>query len=154
MYQKPRQVCDPLCRALNVMSSYTEKTGRAPDFRVAYKRLPARQRLFQHMRCNVHWAADDDQTRQWSIWPEFESVGREPIPETDEPLECGTATMWVLFDQPEYRQDLRQWLRVGQEGFFMAGAERIAHFTLVELLGREADAQPTAPADGLRPPLT
>lgn len=51
--------------------------------------------------------------------------------------------MWVLFDQPEYRRDLRQWLRVGQEGFFMAGAERIAHFTVLELLGSEADAQMT-----------
>ena len=43
--------------------------------------------------------------------------------------------MWVLFDQPEYRQDLRQWLRIGQEGFFMAGAERIAQFTVLDLLG-------------------
>ncbi|WP_043464287.1 hypothetical protein [Azovibrio restrictus] len=125
------------------MSSYIEKTGRAPDFRVAYERLPARQRLFQHMRSNVHWAADHDPTRQWSIWPEFESAKREPIPESDEPLERSTATMWVLFDQPEYRRDLRQWLRVGQEGFFMAGAERIAHFTVLELLGSEADAQMT-----------
>lgn len=56
--------------------------------------------------------------------------------------------MWVLFDQPEYRQDLRQWLRIGQEGFFMAGAERIAQFTVLDLLGCEADAQPIAAADG------
>lgn len=130
------------------MSSYTEKTGRAPDFRVVYKRLPARQRLFQHMRSNVRWAADHDSTRQWSIWPEFESSEREPIPESDEPLEHGTATMWVLSDEPEYRQDLRRCLRVGQEGFFMAGAERIAQFTVLDLLGCEADAQPIAAADG------
>jgi len=136
------------------MSSYTEITGRAPDFRVAYKRLPARQRLFQHMRSNVHWATDHDPTRQWSIWPEFESAELEPIPESGEPLEHGTATMWVLFDQPEYRRDLRQWLRVGQDGFFMAGAERIAQLTVLELLGCEADAQPIAPADGLRAPLS
>ena len=135
---------------LGIMSSYIEKTGRAPDFRVAYKRLLARQRLFQHMRSNVHWATDHDSTRQWSIWPEFESAEREPIPESDEPPEHGTATMWVMVDEPEYRKDLRQWLRIGQEGFFMAGAERIAEFIVLELLGCEADAQPSAPADGLR----
>lgn len=130
------------------MSGYTDKTGRAPDFRLAYKQLPARQRLFQHMRSNVHWAADHDPTRRWSIWPEFESSEREPLPESEEPPEEGTATMWVLFDQPEYRQNLRQWLRVGQEGFFMAGAERIAKFTVLDLLGCEADAQPIAAAAG------
>ncbi len=80
-------------------------------------------------------------------------MGREPIPETDEPLECGTATMWVLFDQPGTDKICGSGY-AWAGGFFMAGAERIAHFTLVELLGREADAQPTAPADGLRPPLT
>jgi hypothetical protein len=100
------------------------------------------------MRSNVHWAADHDPTRQWSIWPEFESSEREPIPQGDEPPEHGTATMWVLFDQPGSRQDLRQWLRLGQEGFFMAGAERIARFTVLELLGCEAAAQPFAAADG------
>ena len=132
------------------MSSYAERTGRQPDFRVTYTRLPARQRLFQHMRSNVHWASDDDASRQWSIWPEFESSDGGPLAEGDNPQEAGTATMWVLFDQPEYRTELRRWLRVGREGFFMAGAERIARFTVLELLGSEAEAQPVIPADASR----
>ena len=119
------------------MNNYTESSGKEPDFRVAYKRLPARQRLFQHMRSNVSWAADSDKGQQWSIWPEFESSIGTPLLENEEPREDGTATMWVLFDQSEYRTELRQWLQVGQEGFFMAGAERIAHFTVTELLGCE-----------------
>lgn len=126
------------------MSSYAEKSGRQPDFRVSYKRLPAQQRLFQHLRSNVSWAVDDDPTQQWSIWPEFESPNREPIGEGVEPCEHGTATMWVLIDEPDYRSRLRRWLRVGQEGFFMAGSEKIAHFTVLELLGREADVQANA----------
>ena len=53
--------------------------------------------------------------------------------------------MWVLYDEPDYRSKLRQWLRTGQERFFMAGSEKIAHFTVLELPGREADAQANAP---------
>lgn len=130
------------------MKSYSEKTGRQPDFRVSYKRLSARQRLFQHIRSNVHWAEDGDPSRQWSIWPEFESSKGIAIPEDEQPQDEGTATMWVLFDESDYRKELRQWLRVNQEGFFMAGAEKIAGFKVLELLGREADAQPSVPADG------
>jgi hypothetical protein len=99
------------------------------------------------MRSNVHWASDDDASRQWSIWPEFESSDGRPIAEGDTPQETGTATMWVLFDEPGYRAELRRWLQVGRDGFFMAGAERIAQFTVLELLGKEAEAQPVIPAD-------
>jgi hypothetical protein len=127
--------------ALGVMKSYSEKTGRRPDFRVSYKRLPARQHLFQHIRSNVRWAEDKHPNRQWSIWPEFEASKDITIPEGEQPQDEGTATMWVLFDEPEYRNELRQWLRVNQEGFFMAGAEKIAEFKVLELLGHEADAQ-------------
>lgn len=123
------------------MSNYETKTGRPPDFRVAYKRLPSRQRLFQHMRSNVHWVSDSDPLRQWSIWPEFESPEQKVLAEHDAPPEEGTATMWVLFDEPAFRAELRHWLRLGQEGFFMAGAERIAQFTVMALLGAEAEAE-------------
>ena len=129
-------------------------SGRLPDFRVAYKRLPARQRLFQHMRSNVHWEGDRNPKNQWSIWPEFESSDRGVLPEGEEPNDDGTATMWVLADESACRAELRQWLRVGQQGYFMAGTERIAQFTVLELLGAEADAQPIAPTDGLRPRLS
>lgn len=120
------------------MSGYATKSGREPDFRVAYRRLPARQKLFQHMRSNVHWEYDNDAHRQWSIWPEFETPDQQYLAEGNEPWENGTATMWVLIDQPEYRAELRHWLQVGRQGFFMAGSEKIAHFTILELLGIEA----------------
>jgi hypothetical protein len=136
---------------LGTMKSYAD-SGRQADFRVTYKRLPARQRLFQHMRSNVHWVGDSNPTQQWSIWPEFELPDRSVLPDGEEPRDDGTATLWVLSDEPACRAELRQWLRVGQEGFFMAGTERIAHFTVLELLGSEAGGQPIALADGLRSP--
>lgn len=135
------------------MKSYGD-SGRQPDFRVAYKSLPTSQRLFQHIRSNVHWAGDSNPKQQWSIWPEFESSDRGVLPEGEEPSDDGTATMWILSNEPECRAALRQWLRVGQDGYFMAGAEKIASFTVLELLGSDADVQPIAPADGLRPSLS
>ncbi|WP_299697640.1 hypothetical protein [Hydrocarboniphaga sp.] len=128
------------------MKSYSERTGREPDFRVSYRKLPTQQGLFQHIRSNVSWAGCSDQSQQWSIWPEFETSERVPLPDGTEAQEEGTATMWVLYDDTAYRADLRQWIRIGQEGFFMAGPEKFAQFTIIELLGIEAAVQPACSA--------
>jgi hypothetical protein len=68
--------------------------------------------------------------------------------EGTEAQEEGTATMWVLYDETAYRSELRHWIRIGQEGFFMAGPEKFAQFKVLELLGIEAAVQQGAPRDG------
>jgi hypothetical protein len=123
------------------MTKYSERTGRQPDFRVTYRKLPSPQRLFQHIRSNVRWSTDKEDA-QWSIWPEFEASNGEPLPEGAEaPLE-GRATMWAVIEEAPYRAELRKHLKVGATGFLMAGPHKIAEFKVIELLGVEVRTEP------------
>ena len=123
--------------ALYAVISYSELTGRGPDFRVRYRKTPSPQRLYQHMRTDFRFADDAEGTYTWMIWPEFESDSGQPCDGEAPIADVGTATMWVLNESEEYRALLRQWLRVGVSGTLVAGPIEVARAEVVELLGKE-----------------
>jgi hypothetical protein len=120
--------------------SYLERFGRSPDFRVRYQWLPqddaeVRQRPFQHIRCDFSYEGDDIQrTGIYMIWPEFEDLSGQPIPESGPVPESGTATMWIINN--ELRDEVhRQKVKPGARGYFMVGARRIAEVEVTEVPG-------------------
>lgn len=86
------------------------------------------------MRSDFRYQDDPDNCAS-IIWPEFEDAQGHALAESSQiPLE-GTATMWILWDDPQIRQRHRERLHVGCKGQFVAGPVRIADVEVIELLG-------------------
>ncbi len=121
------------------MTTYAEKTGRSPDFRVKYRwRIPDTgvqyQRPFQHIRSDFLYEGDDPQTDgMHMIWPEFESDDGVPLAEGAEIPAVGFASMWILSE--DLRALHQERLAPGVRGYMMAGPHKIADVEVVELLG-------------------
>lgn len=115
------------------MQSYTERRGRAADFVVKYRYLPASEgsRLaapHQHMRSDFQY--DDDRDQVWMIWPEFVDPSGTVLPEGPVPME-GTAQMFILDDSLRHLHQQR--LSVGRRGFIVEGSRRVAECEVVEI---------------------
>ena len=116
------------------MSSYGERSGRSPDFRVRYRWLPQGQRPFQHIRCDFAYEGDGPEDSIYMIWPEFEDAAGRPLPAGRAVPEQGTATMWILND--ELRDQIhRQRIKRGVRGYFVVGTQRIAEVEVTDVLG-------------------
>jgi hypothetical protein len=120
------------------MQTYSERTGRQPDFEVRYRFLgqseggrssPPRQ----HVRWDFMYEGDNPLTDGINmVWPEFISPSGSVLPEGEVPVE-GKALMFVV--NPERRQFHKQRVRVGVQGFFMEGARKVAQCEVTQVLG-------------------
>ena len=120
------------------MKSYCDHRGEPADFRVSYRffspdevghNLPPQQ----HTRWDFMYFGDDMQRDgMYMIWPEFLSPDGMVLPAGEVPL-AGFADMYVLF--PESRPYHSERMRVGTDGYFMEGPNKVASCSIVAILG-------------------
>ena len=120
------------------MQSYSERTGRSPDFEVAYRfykleeggrKDPPRQ----HVRWDFLYSGDDPAKDGISmVWPEFISEAGAVLPEGEVPYE-GRARMFIV--NPERVEFHRARITAGVRGYFVEGSHRIAECTVTNVLG-------------------
>lgn len=128
----------PTVDGRSVMTTYLERTGRRPDFRVRHEWLRAVEGAWQpvqHMRCDFSY--DGDNTHRdgvYMIWPEFEDDDGTPIPEGSPIPMTGCASMWIV--SPELRAQVhRKKAQVGRKAYIVAGGTRLARAEIIELVG-------------------
>lgn len=132
MYSKTRSLVNTIVKFH--METYSVRTGRTPDFRIRYDWIDQSQALFQHMRSDFRYS-DDEENVAWMIWPEFEGEKNQVISDGRKIPESGSATMWIVSDEPEARRLHRERLKVRVKGYLVVGATRIAEANVIEILG-------------------
>jgi hypothetical protein len=123
-----------------MMSSYRDRRGTGPDFRVRYRFLSetegGRKELpFQHIRSDFLYEGDDPKEDGiWCIWPEFLSADGVVLPEDDRRVpEEGLADMYILNADPPAEYARR--MRVGTRGYFVEGPKKTAVCEVVAVFG-------------------
>jgi len=120
------------------MKTYSELTGRRPDFEVCYRflsRLEGGRKMspHQHTRWDFLYEGDDPKTNGISmIWPEFISPSGAILPEGEIPID-GKALMFIV--TAEGRPFHKQRITIGTRGFFVEGPRKVAECQVVAILG-------------------
>lgn len=120
------------------MRTYSERTGRKPDFEVRYRFLSAAEGgrtapPRQHVRWDFMYAEDDPTVDGVNmVWPEFISLNGEVLPEGEVPAE-GWAQMFIV-DRARVPFHSER-INVGVRGFLMEGSRRVAELEVTRLLG-------------------
>ena len=120
------------------METYSQRTGRQPDFVVRYRFLSHAEggRLsppHQHTRWDFLYEGEDPQGDGISmIWPEMISPSGSVLPEGEVPME-GKALMFIV--NPERREFHRVRISLGIRGFFVEGPHKVAECEVSEVLG-------------------
>ena len=121
------------------MTSYRERRGTGPDFRVRYQFLSeaegGRKELpFQHIRSDFLYEGDNPREDGiWCIWPEFLSADGVVLPEDGRRVPAaGLADMYIL--NGDLRPEHARRIRVGTRGFFVEGPKKTAVCEVVAVL--------------------
>lgn len=110
---------------------YIETSNRKPDFRVKYKWVKQSQNLFQHMRSDFRYA--DDETQNYMIYPEFETLDNQIASIEAKIANEGTATMWILAEETKEKLHKGK-IKVGTKGYMVSGSKILANVTVIEVL--------------------
>lgn len=121
------------------MTTYSERTGWEPAFRVRYRFLspleggresPPRQ----HVRWDFLYAGDDPLVDGiFMIWPEFVAPGGDVLAEGEVPMQ-GLANMYIV--NPDLVSLHRERVTIGTKGYFMEGGTRVAGCEVVAVVAR------------------
>ncbi|MCB2407609.1 hypothetical protein [Hymenobacter lucidus] len=119
------------------MQSYTEQTGRPPDFRVSYQLYRPEEGgrqtpLLQHVRWDFRYADKSISTSTFMIWPEFLLPSGALLTEGYVPLH-GLADMFILPATSRAFHQLH--IRRGLRGYFAEGSRQMGMCEVVEILG-------------------
>ena len=121
------------------MTSYRDRRGIDPDFRVRYRFLSAedggrKERPFQHIRSDFLYEGDDPKKDGiWCIWPEFLSADGTMFPDNERVPVEGLADMYIL--NKDLRAEHAKRIHVGAKGYFVEGPKRTAECEIVAVLG-------------------
>lgn len=121
--------------------SYSEKTGRDPDFMVDYNLCSNLDEIGikpgQGMRCDFLYDGEDRKTEGvHMIYPEVLDSSGAIITDKGATLDkSGKAYMWIIDDKN--RAFHRGKIKVGTKGAWVTGPYRIADIVVTRLLGLE-----------------
>lgn len=125
--------------APEVLTPYAARTGRQPEFEVAYRFLTEdeggrSQPPWQHTRWDFMPEQDDPGAADGlcMIWPEFIDADRHTLPAGLVPAR-GHALMFIV--NPDMEASHRARIAVGTRGFFMEGGRRVAECEVVAMDG-------------------
>lgn len=120
------------------MTSYAERSGRAPSFEVIYRFLDAceggrKTPPHQHTRWDFVYDGDDPvKDGIWMIWPEFIGPDRQVLPADEVPI-AGRALMYIInLDKQPYHAAR---ISTGAKGAFVEGAQKVAVCEVVAIHG-------------------
>jgi hypothetical protein len=120
------------------MKSYSETSGREPDFEVEYRFLSdveggRKTPPHQHTRWDYLYEGDSpSEDGIWMIWPEFISLDRKVLPKGEVPL-TGRALMFIV-NRENVSYHLTR-ISIGTKGAFVEGAQRVAKCEIVAIHG-------------------
>ncbi len=111
------------------------------DFDVNYKLYTqnegGRRTLpLQGYRCDFSYDGDDIKKEGiYCIHPEFEDENGDILTDDTTPVnQCGTARMWILFN--EMRQQVhKDRIKVGTKGYFMEGSRKVGEVEVTRIVG-------------------
>jgi len=106
-------------------------------FRVAYTKLSCACRLSNEIRLNLKFVLDADNRYVFALWPEFETLSDESFVGNEwEALDEGTAIICKpgFEDVNGYYDMIRERVKVGSEGWFVAGSEKFVKFKVLEII--------------------
>lgn len=106
-------------------------------FRVRYRKLETRVRLFPGLRCDMKFEVDASNQWVFSLYPSFEQF--VDVVETGEQAEAtneGTAIIMRPFyeDKNGYYDMIRARVKVGAKAYFVGGSQKLAELEITEIL--------------------